>query len=1409
MTEFIDKSNPIIIRTGMSVDKPSSPNSIGEFWVDVDTTHIYKAKLEVGSGLIWESAGTGAQGPAGRDGQEVSLQNDGTYIQWQLGTGAWQNLVAIADIKGDTGDVGPQGLQGSAGREIEIQKGTTHIQWRYVGDASWTNLALLSDLKGDTGDTGPQGPAGTDGASVELQDGGTHLQWRQDDDNPTWSDLKAWSELTGPQGTTGPQGPVGPAGSGVTVNVYEDGALTVPAAEGIDFDGHDFDLTSEISPADPTAKVQVTGASGDFNVKGQIQIDDSADAPLLITAKSIPPTNPVEGERYFDDGTNTQSGNPGDRAYIDGQWTDIGGGGSGYGTGTYAVVHNRIGSVASGVNSSFDYTDETIGVIDSYQINGPASRFSVLFHAKTSGRITQVKMAWGAVDPGFTSQVLVGVIKTDGFSPTTADSAASYNVETVNEFLYEALFPSPTANSVGTYNFGSDGPWVEIGDSYLVTFTPYEYLPASAGTARSQKSSNIDDADFIYAFWDNDYVYNEIWRKYIGDRPKFSMTIESESRDWNIPLGNRGKSLTPDADISSTATLSSFAAPRTGSLTDAVDDNNSTFYETHSVSLDAGYDYLEADFGSVQQIGQFTLTSGSATDFRYFARLEYEYHDGSNWVFVKSWDGLKYTEAEKKTFVLDSPVSAQRHRIRMRYLSYLTTNYAPIYEVEFLPVSIVDTYEKVATQFTLSEETEMLVTKIALATVGEPTGNVTIALHTDNFGEPATTAIAGTNWTVDASSLTSTKTVFRQVFSTVSILSGGIPLWLVITAPSNSEDDYVLIDAKPSKSPYNVHLTSKMYQESTWIPIPNDLNIAFSIGKQNTVYDDLQSLDFGPEDIIQYNNGALQAVELRKGLQNFTEVQPLEYNYHQTPNNSAWRVVDADDWSVGFYCSGGVMLIGVSGSPVFTTGGQTYPRIFQMGIRVISSTTSTDYVVKNVFKTDGQIDVPATFVFPLNLAAGQYKVLLLYRLGDAPDHVNISFSTPDQYGSIAKFWAYELPGFTQDGVSPKLQSTTTHLQWRPQDDSAPWVNLLPLSNITGPQGPQGIQGDQGIQGIQGEQGIQGPEGPQGPSGSGSTLVIREEGLSVVTADELDFDGDAFTVSNPLGAKAFVEIKGSSTDTFQLNNGVVIKNLSGLLQLRTSDDLAFSDMEVQKGIFNGGVDSAQLNLPVLSSEPTTPVIHDIYMDDGSNTDSSQPSLRRYDGTQWKDISSSSNYESHKMLWKHISPSIVNQVVHIGDLGVRPSLRRRIGRYGVIQEAGVTDGNTLLVATSGEVNVIYAETITAGDQVEMFYDPTYVDTDNQIGQVQRCTDQSYAIGVAIESGVAGETKKIILQHDMQDHEDGLVWIIGETRMKDNYLVEGIEHNYSSNWVIGSNPLSNTYLGYYENVPIPEGSGKYDNS
>ncbi|GEM_PF-6663823 len=257
MTDFIEKTDPVIIRTGMSADKPLEPNSVGEFWVDVDTTHIYKAKLESGVGLLWESAGTGSQGPAGQDGQEVSLQNDGTYIQWRLGTAAWQNLVAIADLKGDkgdTGDVGPQGLQGIAGREIELQQGTTHIQWRYVGDPTWIDLVLLSELKGDTGATGATGPQGEKGDTGDV----------------------------GPQGPQGPQGEQGPAGSGSTILVQEDGSPVV-TSDDLDFDGGDFNITN---PSGSKAIVQIADtAFVPLNVTGvadETQLKVSANATQTV-----------------------------------------------------------------------------------------------------------------------------------------------------------------------------------------------------------------------------------------------------------------------------------------------------------------------------------------------------------------------------------------------------------------------------------------------------------------------------------------------------------------------------------------------------------------------------------------------------------------------------------------------------------------------------------------------------------------------------------------------------------------------------------------------------------------------------------------------------------------------------------------------------------------------------------------------------------------------------------------------------------------------------------------------------------------------------------------------------------------------------------------------------------------------
>lgn len=94
---------------------------------------------------INEAARTG--GGAGSMGLRVA---DG-YIQYSTDGGStWQNLIAVADLKGDKGDPGPQGSKGDPGAK---------------GDPG-----EKGDM-GATGPAGPQGPAGTpgkDGAGMDI-----------------------------------------------------------------------------------------------------------------------------------------------------------------------------------------------------------------------------------------------------------------------------------------------------------------------------------------------------------------------------------------------------------------------------------------------------------------------------------------------------------------------------------------------------------------------------------------------------------------------------------------------------------------------------------------------------------------------------------------------------------------------------------------------------------------------------------------------------------------------------------------------------------------------------------------------------------------------------------------------------------------------------------------------------------------------------------------------------------------------------------------------------------------------------------------------------------------------------------------------------------------------------------------
>lgn len=48
----------------------------------------------------------------------------------------------------------------------------------------------------------------------------------------------------------------------------------------------------------------------------------------------------------------------------------------------------------------------------------------------------------------------------------------------------------------------------------------------------------------------------------------------------------------------------------------------------------------------------------------------------------------------------------------------------------------------------------------------------------------------------------------------------------------------------------------------------------------------------------------------------------------------------------------------------------------------------------------------------------------------------------------------------------------------------------------------------------------------------------------------------------------------------------------------------------------------LNLTERSTAPSSPSSNDIYLDDGTNTDSGNPSLRRYTGAGWEDVGGTS-------------------------------------------------------------------------------------------------------------------------------------------------------------------------------------------
>ena len=266
--------------------------------------------------------------------EQISLRQSNGNIQWQFLDGDWQNLVSIAELRGDKGEkgdagkdgkngtdgkggsVGAAGAKGSPGRPGAKgdpgSRGATGAQGPQGATGAKGDAGAKGD-KGEKGDAGgPQGPqgakgdAGQDGREIELQKTSLYVQWRYSGD-ATWRNLIALSDLKGDKGDkgdTGPAGPIGPVGpagqKGEKGPKGDAGAVGPQGAPGVQGEkGPKGDtgpagpqglqgLKGDTGPAGPIGPVGPAGQKGEKGQKG-----DTGPAGPAGPIGPIGPTGPI------------------------------------------------------------------------------------------------------------------------------------------------------------------------------------------------------------------------------------------------------------------------------------------------------------------------------------------------------------------------------------------------------------------------------------------------------------------------------------------------------------------------------------------------------------------------------------------------------------------------------------------------------------------------------------------------------------------------------------------------------------------------------------------------------------------------------------------------------------------------------------------------------------------------------------------------------------------------------------------------------------------------------------------------------------------------------------------------------------------------------------------------------------
>lgn len=188
---------------------------------------------------INEAARTGSGGAG-----SITMRTDGGYIQYSTDDGStWENLIALAELKGEPGENGADGAPGQNGADgapgadgysptASVEQSTDGAKITITDKNGTTEAVVKNGKDGANGRDGADGQPGRDGVDGQPGKDGTDGITPTIGDNGNWflGATDTGKPSRGATGDTGPQGPAGKDGAaGTTPNIQIGTVTTLPA----------------------------------------------------------------------------------------------------------------------------------------------------------------------------------------------------------------------------------------------------------------------------------------------------------------------------------------------------------------------------------------------------------------------------------------------------------------------------------------------------------------------------------------------------------------------------------------------------------------------------------------------------------------------------------------------------------------------------------------------------------------------------------------------------------------------------------------------------------------------------------------------------------------------------------------------------------------------------------------------------------------------------------------------------------------------------------------------------------------------------------------------------------------------------------------------------------------------------